>query len=137
MSFNDELKFEEALTQLLCTQKGWSKDILMRPTEDDLIKNWANILFQNNKQRDRLNGCPLTNSEMQQIITQINTLKTPLKLNGFINGRTISIRRDNVDDKENFGKDIALKIYDKQEIAGGSSVYQIARQPIFKSKSPV
>lgn len=137
MSFNDELKFEEALTQLLCTQKGWSKDILMRPTEDDLIKNWANILFQNNKQRDRLNGCPLTDSEIQQIITQINTLKTPLKLNGFINGRTISIRRDNVDDKENFGKDITLKIYDKQEIAGGSSVYQIARQPIFKSKSPV
>lgn len=137
MSFNDELKFEEALTQLLCTQKGWSKDVLMRPTEDDLIKNWANILFQNNKQRARLNGYPLTNSEMQQIITQINTLKTPLKLNGFINGRTISIRRDNVDDKENFGKDITLKIYDKQEIAGGSSVYQIARQPIFKSKSPV
>lgn len=137
MSFNDELKFEEALTQLLCTQKGWSKDILKNPTEDDLIKNWANILFQNNKQRDRLNGYPLTDSEMQQIISQINTLRTPLKLNGFINGKTISITRDNPDDKENFGKSITLKIYDKQEIAGGSSVYQIARQPIFKSKSPV
>ena len=137
MSFDNELKFEEALTQLLYTQKGWNKDVLMNPTEEDLIQNWANILFQNNKGVDRLDGHPLTKSEMEQILTQINTLKTPLKLNGFINGKTISITRDNVNDKRHFGKEISLSIYDRMEIAGGKSVYQIARQPIFKSKSPI
>ncbi len=36
---------------------------------------------------------------MQQIIEQITELRTPLKLNGFINGKTVSIKRDNPDDK--------------------------------------
>ena len=59
------------------------------PTEKDLIKNWANILFENNRSIDRLNDYPLTDGEMQQIIEQIETLKTPVKLNGFINGKKL------------------------------------------------
>ena len=68
---------------------------------------------------------------MSQIIDQINYLKTPVKLNRFINGKTVSIRRDNPDDEQHFGKDVSLKIYDRNEIAAGHSRYQIARQPQF------
>lgn len=78
---------------------------------------------------------PLTDTEMAQIINIINLEKTPLKLNGFINGKTVLIKRDNPDDPEHLGKEISLEIYDRLEIAGGTSRYQIAQQPIFKSKS--
>ena len=71
------------------------KEVLVNPTEEQLIANWAKILFENNRSVDRLGEYPLTNGEMQQIIEQINTLRTPLRLNGFINGKTVSIKRDN------------------------------------------
>ena len=134
MAFDDELEFEHALVNELVAN-GWTDGILNHPTEKDLLDNWAKILFENNRQIDRLNDYPLTDTEMQQIIEQITQLRTPLKLNGFINGKTISIRRDNPDDKEHFGKEVALKIYDRDEIAAGESRYQIAEQPIFNKKS--
>jgi type I restriction enzyme R subunit len=136
MTFQRELDFEQALIELL-SHKGWEKDVLKNPTEETLIKNWANILFENNRGIDRLNDCPLTEGEMQQIIEQITTLRTPLKLNGFINGKTVSITRDNPDDHLHFGKEISLKIYDRREIAAGQSRYQIVQQPKFKSKSTI
>ncbi len=137
MVFNNELDFEDALITTLFTHYGWERDILTNPTEQDLIDNWARILFANNRERDRLNNCPLTSSEMRQIIEQITTLRTPLKLNGFINGKTVSVKRDNPDDKEHIGKEVSLKIYDRREIAAGQSRYQIVRQPHFSSKSPM
>ena len=124
--FTKESEFENALIEVL-TQHGWEKDVIEYPTEEDLIQNWAQILFNNNLERDRLNGFPLTNGEMAQILAQIQELKTPLKLNGFINGKTVSIKRDNPDDVEHFGKEVSLKIYDRQEIAAGSSRSQIVR----------
>lgn len=136
MTFTTESAFEEALIQAL-SKKGWEKDILKYPTEKDLLDNWANILFENNRSIDRLNDFKLTDGEMQQILEQINSLRTPLKLNGFINGKTVSIIRDNPDDKLHFGKEISLKIYDRHEIAAGQSRYQIAQQPVYKSKSPI
>ena len=72
---------------------------------------------------------------MRQILEQIAQLRTPLKLNGFINGKTVSIKRDNPDDKAHCGKEISLKIYDRMEIAAGQSRYQIVQQPVFPSKS--
>lgn len=136
MIFKKEAKFEDALIKVLFN-KGWSSEVIMYPTEEDLIQNWANILFNNNQSIDRLNGCPLTSGEMQQIMEQIKTLRTPLMLNKFINGKTISITRDNVDDKLHFGKEVSLKIYDRKEIAAGQSHYQIARQPKFKASSRI
>ena len=130
MTFDKELDFEKALIDVLTT-KGWEKEIIYNPTEQDLINNWANILFNNNRDRDRLNDYPLTKGEMSQILEQINILKTPLKLNGFINGKTISITRDNPDDLEHLHKEISLKIYDRDEIAAGMSRYQIVEQPQF------
>lgn len=134
MVFKKESDFEEALIKIL-SEKGWEKEVIKYPTEKELIQNWANILFDNNRGQDRLDNYPLTEGEMQQIIEQIMELRTPLKLNGFINGKTVSVKRDNPDDKLHFGKEISLKIYDRQEIAAGQSRYQIVQQPVFPSKS--
>ncbi|NBL90600.1 type I restriction endonuclease subunit R [Proteus sp. G2673] len=135
-TFKTEAEFEQAFINVL-TQKGWEPEILKNKTEADLLQNWANILFENNRQRDRLNDVPLTDGEMQQIIEQIKALKTPIKLNGLINGKTIAIKRDNPDDTLHLGKEISLKIYDRQEIAAGQSRYQIAQQPQFERGSPL
>ena len=75
--------------------------------------------FDNNNITDRLNGHPLTDDEMKQIIDKINDLKTPLELNGFINGKSVSIRRDHPGDRLHLGKEISLKIYDRTEIEIG------------------
>ncbi|MFR5875488.1 MAG: type I restriction endonuclease subunit R, EcoR124 family [Eubacterium sp.] len=134
MIFDKESEFESALINLLFS-KGWDNKVLKYKTEEELIDNWKSILFDKNKSRDKLNDVPLTDTEMAQIINIINLEKTPLKLNNFINGKTVLIKRDNPDDPEHLGKEISLEIYDRLEIAGGTSRYQIAQQPIFKSKS--
>ncbi|MEZ8863372.1 DEAD/DEAH box helicase family protein, partial [Vibrio sp. 10N.247.311.51] len=134
--FKTEAKFEQAFIEVLI-QKGWEPEILKNKTEAELLQNWANILFENNRQQDRLNDVPLTTTEMQQIIEQIKELKTPLKLNGLINGKTVAIKRDNPDDSLHYGKEVSLKIYDRQEIAAGQSRYQIVQQPKFERGSPL
>ena len=136
MIFKTEAEFEAALIAAL-QNKGWENHVLKHPTEEDLIKNWADILFENNRGIDRLNDAPLTDTEMQQILDQVIALRTPLKLNGFINGKTVSIIRDNPDDPLHLGKEVSLKIYDRREIAAGQSRYQIAQQPKFKTKSKI
>lgn len=136
MTFKYESDFEETLINLL-SNKGWEKDVIKYPTESELLQNWANILFDNNRGIDRLNNYPLTEGEMQQILEQINSLRTPIKLNEFINGKTVSIKRDNPDDLEHLGKEISLKIYDRREIAAGQSRYQIVQQPVFPSKTKI
>ena len=110
--FDSEPTFEEALIKLLYTDKGWEPEVLRYPTEERLIQNWADILYANNRSIDRLGNYPLTSGEMAQIIEQVNDLRTPLRLNEFINGKTISIRRDNEEDKQNFGREVSLKIYE-------------------------
>ena len=137
VSFDDELKFEAALIELLHTRYGWEKEVFVNPTEEQLIDNWARILFENNRSVDRLGEYPLTEGEMQQIIEQINALRTPFRLNGFINGKTVSIKRDNPNDTDHLGKEVSLKIYDRHEIAAGQSRYQIAKQPKFPTSSPL
>lgn len=150
MTFKKEADFEEELIHLLTSVSGWKKDtcgwgnsdgayesVLRYPDEEDLLKNWANILYNNNKSRDRLNEYPLTSGEMRQIMEQVTNLRTPLKLNGFINGRSVSIVRDNPEDTEHLGKEISLKLFDRMEIAGGQSVYQIAQQPKFPAKNQI
>ena len=136
MAFSKEADFEEAIIKIL-SEKGWEKTVLKNYTEQQLIQNWADILFENNRDIDRLNDYPLTDGEMQQIMEQIGKLKTPLKLNGFINGRSVTITRDNPDDEQHFGKEVSLKIYDRREIAAGQSRYQIVQQPKFPTKSKI
>ena len=127
--FTTEAEFEAAVIHEL-RQHGWGElPVLKNPTEADLLANWAQILFENNRGVDRLNEVPLTEGEMQQIMEQITALRTPLKLNGFINGKSVSINRDNPLDKLHFGNEVSLKIYDRHEIAAGQSRYQIVQQP--------
>lgn len=137
MTFKDENKFEDAVINLLVKEKGWSGGVIEYPTEEDLIQNWANILFKINNEVDRLNGVPLNKSEMTQLINQINILQTPNQRNEFINGKYVVITRENEKDKLHYGKEISLKIFDRNEIAAGSSIYQIARQPKFAKNDPV
>ena len=137
MVFEQEAAFESAVINLLTEKYGWEPEILYYKTEEDLIQNWKQILFENNREVDRLNDIPLTDGEMQQILDQITRLRTPLKLNGFINGKTVAIKRDNPADELHFGKEVSLKIYDRQEIAAGQSRYQIVQQPVFKARSSV
>ncbi|GAA5414388.1 type I restriction endonuclease subunit R [Ureaplasma ceti] len=135
VTFSNEREFEDALISVL-RKNGW-EEVIDYPTEEDLIANWAKILFNNNQGIDQLNGVPLTRTEMQQIIEQINSLNCPKDLNNFINGSTVSIKRDNEDDKLHFGKEVSLKIYNRKEIAAGKSRYQIVRQPRFINTNPI
>lgn len=134
--FKKESEFENALINLLF-EKGWERDVLRYVSEKDLIRNWAQILFDNNREIDRLNNFPLTDGEMQQIIEQVIDLRTPVRLNSFINGKAVTIKRDHPDDVAHFGKEVSLKIYDRHEIAAGQSRYQIVQQPKFPTKGIV
>lgn len=133
--FNDELKFEAAVVSLL-QKKGWT-EVLKNKTEKELLDNWANILFNNNKEIDRLNGQPLTDGEKAQLMEKIKKDRTPFALNKLINGKTIYIKRDNPNDPLHLGKEVPLRIYDRDQIAGGKSCYQIVEQPRFFAKSPL
>ena len=55
MFYDKESDFEDDLVAVL-KRHGWTDGVLEYPTEQDLISNWANILFDNNKGIDRLNG---------------------------------------------------------------------------------
>ena len=136
MPFDNESKFQAALIKKLTEECGWESEVIEYPTEEDLIKNFANILFQNNKERDVLNGCPLTSGEIRQIIDQIS-VKSPFEMNRFVNGKTVSIKRDNEKDTLHFEKVVSLKIYDRNEIASGKSRYQIVKEPRFTTNSVV
>ena len=131
-SFIKELAFEEALTEHLL-HHGWN-EVIKNPTEEELVQNWANILYDNNRGIDKLGDYPLTPSEMQQVIDQVNMCDSPYAVNKLINGQQISIKRDNKADTNNYGKEVYLKIFDPKEISAGQSRYQIARQPKFKTK---
>ncbi len=136
-TFAKEAEFETAVIHEL-RQHGWGDaEVIKNPSEADLLANWAQILFENNRGKDRLNEVPLTEGEMQQIMEQITALRTPLKLNGFINGKTVAITRDNPADALHFRKEVSLKIYDRHEIAAGQSRYQIVQQPRYARGSQI
>lgn len=130
--FNKEADFENALIALLAT-KSWEKEVLHHPTEEDLIANWQAHLNKTNQHIDKLD-VPLIRSEMNQILEQVQALKTPYALNGFINGKTVAIKREN-EASRHFGKEVSLDIFDREEISAGKSRYQIAQQPHFTPRS--
>ena len=89
MPFANEREFEDAMIKALA-RHGWEDKTLENYSEDQLIANWADILFENNRGIDRLDNYPLTGGEMRQILEQMALLKTPKKLNDFINGRSVA-----------------------------------------------
>ena len=130
--FNKEADFENALIALLTT-KSWEKEVLRYPNEEKLIANWQEHLDKTNQHIDKLD-VPLLRSEMNQILEQVQALKTPYALNGFINGKTVAIKREN-EASRHFGKEVSLDIFDREEISAGKSRYQIAQQPQFTPRS--
>lgn len=58
---------------------------------------------------------------MQQIVEKIREKRTPVAINELINGKEIIIKRDNANDDLHVGKEVALKIFHRDEIAGGQS----------------
>jgi len=130
--FNKEADFEKALIALLAT-KSWEKEVLRYPTEEKLIANWQEHLNKTNQHIDKLD-VPLLRTEMNQILEQVQALKTPYALNGFINGKTVAIKREN-EESRHFGKEVSLDIFDREEISAGKSRYQIAQQPQFTPRS--
>ncbi len=136
-TFAKESEFEAAVIHEL-RQCGWGDaPVIKQPTEADLLANWKQILFENNRGINRLNEVPLTDGEMGQILEQVAALRNPLRLNGFINGKTVAIKRDNPEDTLHSGKEVSLKIYDRQEIAAGQSRYQIVQQPRYTRGAPL
>ena len=137
MVFNLEKDFEDALTNLLEKKRGWVDGILLNPTEEDLVANWVRYLNEMNNTRDRLNGYPLTNNEIEQLLGKIRACDTPFKANGLLLGETLSLTRDNADDIEHLGKTVTIRIFNKKAVGGGKNRYQIARQPHFKTTNDV
>ena len=131
--FSKESDFEDAVVAQL-QRYGWT-EVLTYVDEDDLVENWAQILFDNNNEPDILNNCPLSAGEKIQLKQKISELRTPCALNEFINGGCFLLRRDNPDDLLHCGREVSLKIYSRTEIAAGKSRYQIVRQPRFESTS--
>ena len=130
-SFIKEQAFEDALTRHLLNH-GWN-EVISHPTEEQLVQNWANIIYDNNRGIDRLGSHPLTQGEMRQIIDQVNQCGSPYEVNKLINGQQVCIKRDCQADVNNCGKMVYLKIFDPKEISAGQSRYQIVRQPRFKT----
>lgn len=132
-SFASELDFENELARLL-EQNGWNNDsfanVLNNPSEQDLVDNFAKIVFVNNSESSKLNGVELSDSEIKQILE--NFKKSPCEIANMLKHGTLTIRRDNLSDTKNNGKEISLKIFSKDKIASGEIIYQIVRQPKFK-----
>lgn len=132
--FVSEAAFEDAVVHNLTRLHGWSKAVLNSPTEQDLIENWAEIIFKNNNTLERLNGVPLSKSEIETLVQAIAQRINPTDMHRLLQGKELTLRRDNVADKRNHGQNIQLTIFNPAEIAGGDSTYQIARQPKFSKK---
>ena len=64
--FTKEADFESAVIALL-QNYGWEQNVLKNYTEKELIRNWAGILFENNRDIDRLNNIPLTVLSMEKL----------------------------------------------------------------------
>jgi type I restriction enzyme, R subunit len=71
MIFTTEAAFEKALIDILSRNHGWDSEVIKHPTEEELLQNWAEIIFANNRDIDRLGDFSLTDGEMQQILEQI------------------------------------------------------------------
>ncbi|EXU60778.1 type I restriction endonuclease subunit R [Mycoplasma mycoides] len=108
------------------TKQNNYKVVLTNPDERQLIQNWKNIIFSNNK--DILNGIELSSDEMDQIIQLVNNCKSFVDSNTLISNEFITIKRTNKDDQKSFNKEVALRLINKRDINSGYTTYQIAQQ---------
>lgn len=123
-----EDKFEQAVIQKLVSE-GWDYlPAYSGVTVDKLYQHWRDILNENNAHR--LDGTPLSDSEFDQVVLELNKNKTTydaqLMLAGAGGVGTIPLNRDD-------GSQLELEIFYGDEVAGGRSRYEIVNQITFNN----
>lgn len=97
-------------------------------TVDKLYQQWRDILNKNNAHR--LEGTPLSDSEFDQVVLELNKNKTTydaqLMLAGAGGVGAIPLNRDD-------GSQLELEIFYGDEVAGGRSRYEIFNQITFNN----
>ncbi|WP_429970439.1 type I restriction endonuclease subunit R [Fructilactobacillus sp. Tb1] len=124
-----ELKFESDLVDKL-THNGWTHvKELDDASPKQLEEHFREILNQNN--REQLHGVELTDNEFAEVMRKISAM-TPTEMNNFLtNGYVaeITVSRDNPEE----GK-INLKVFWRDDIAGGRMRYEVVRQAVRPGK---
>lgn len=124
IKFDDELKLEKDLINQLVTDKGqWTYEPSIK-THEDLWNNFRRILEANNK--SVLADYPLTNSEFRQIQNAM-TFSSFYEAGKFLVGENgiakVSVQREDA----SLGT-VRLVVFKREDVAGGSSVYQVINQ---------
>lgn len=129
---NAEAQFEEAVIKSLTNPKnGWTyRQDLSYKTEDALLENWRNVLFDRN--RDRLKNTPLTDDEFEQIKTQVFNIRTPIEAHRFLSTGQVSLVRSLNGDNQ----DVFLECFWQHDVAGGKNSYEVVNQIIRKKNRP-
>lgn len=124
-----EAQFEKALISKL-ESIGWTyrKD-LSNVDSKKLIDNWRNVLYQNNK--DKLDE-PLSDNEFSQVLDVITSTRTVYETQMLLVGTggvgSIQIILDN-------GDICDLEIFRQDNVAGGTSSYEVVNQVRFTDLS--
>ena len=124
IKFDDELKLEKDLiNQLISGKSQWTYEPAIK-THEDLWNNFRRILETNNK--SVLADYPLTDSEFRQIQNAM-TFSSFYEAGKFLVGENgiakVSIQREDA----SLGT-IRLVVFKREDVAGGSSVYQVINQ---------
>lgn len=124
IKFDDELKLEKDLINQLVTDKGqWTYEPSIK-THEDLWNNFRRILETNNK--SVLADYPLTDSEFRQIQNSM-TFSSFYEAGKFLVGENgiakVSFQREDA----SLGT-VRLVVFKREDVAGGSSVYQVINQ---------
>ena len=124
IKFDDELKLEKDLiNQLVSGKSQWTYEPHIK-NHEDLWNNFRKILETNNK--SVLADNPLTDSEFRQIQNAM-TFSSFYEAGKFLVGENgiakVSIKREDA----RLG-DIRLVVFKREDVAGGSSVYQVINQ---------
>lgn len=124
IKFEDELKLEKDLiNQLISGKSQWTYEPSIK-THDDLWNNFRKILEINNK--SVLADNPLTDSEFRQIQNSM-TFSSFYEAGKFLVGENgiakVSVQREDA----SLGT-VRLVVFKREDVAGGSSVYQIINQ---------
>lgn len=123
-----EDKFEQAVIQELVSEEWDYLPAYSGVTVDKLYQQWRDILNKNNAHR--LEGTPLSDSEFDQVVLELNKNKTTydaqLMLAGAGGVGAIPLNHDD-------GSQLELEIFYGDEVAGGRSRYEIFNQITFNN----
>lgn len=130
-----EKAFQENFVCELQKYKWEAPDFLdgnkQKVTVDTLINYWRSDLNRINA--DQLEGVPLTDSEFKQVLTKVSQISNSYEAAKILaieesKGKIDGIYRD--DNPKLTRKQITLTIFQKAQVRGGDSSYQIAREVV-------